>query len=318
MTKKAKSQNGGNPNRARSKNNPNGKRKDPKIDWSSYNKARRSEGENYVEWLGRIAEEAHNIMGIAPGTQDWRVSAILVSVVKSEEKLSYWSLVKHFDKHPEDLKRCELPRKCSRSMYQLRISEIDPAVLQKILVWSAGNEASHGTKITDSGGFSVSRYRDWYNAKYGDISVKLFAKVHIIHTLHGKICAAIVTPGEANDSPYLRKMIEMLPEGSGDVLADSAYGDKKNCQAIEDSGRRPIIDPKSNCVIKGFNARANMLRFREEHPRTFYNILRLRNNVESVISALKARFGGVVRALKDCTQSVELLSMCICYNMTFA
>ena len=73
---------GGNPNRARSKNNPNGKRKDPKIDWSSYNKARRSEGENYVEWLGRVAEEARNIMGIAPGTQDWRISAILVSIVK--------------------------------------------------------------------------------------------------------------------------------------------------------------------------------------------------------------------------------------------
>ena len=78
----------------------------------------------------------------------------------------------------KDLKRYELPRKYSRSMYQLRISEIDPAVLQKILVWSAGDEASSGTKITDSGGFSVSRYEDWYNAKYGDISVKLFAKLH--------------------------------------------------------------------------------------------------------------------------------------------
>ena len=33
---------------------------------------------------------------------------------------------------------------------------------------------------------------------------------------------------------------------------------------------------------------------------------------------MKARFGGVVRALKPHTQAVELLSMCICYNMTFA
>ena len=30
------------------------------------------------------------------------------------------------------------------------------------------------------------------------------------------------------------------------------------------------------------------------------------------------RFGGVVRALKETTQSVELLSMTICYKMAFA
>ena len=75
----------------------------------------------------------------------------------------------------KDLTRYELPRKYIISMYQLRISEIYPAVLQKILVWSAGDEASHGI---DSGRFSISRYEDWYNAKYGDISVKLFAKLH--------------------------------------------------------------------------------------------------------------------------------------------
>ena len=33
---------------------------------------------------------------------------------------------------------------------------------------------------------------------------------------------------------------------------------------------------------------------------------------------MKARFGGVVRALKETTQSVELLSMTVCYNMAFA
>ena len=61
-----------------------------------------------------------------------------------------------------------------------------------------------------------------------------------------------------------------------------------------------------------------MLRFRDEHPGTFYGILRTRNNVESVFSLMKERSGGVVRTLKTRTQSIELLSMCICYNMTFA
>ena len=65
-----------------------------------------------------------------------------------------------------------------------------------------------------------------------------------------------------------------------------------NCNAIRDSGRRAIIDSKSNAVIKGFNARVEMLRFREEHSGTFRRILLLRNNVESVFTSMKARFGG--------------------------
>ena len=118
------------------------------------------------------------------------------------------------------------------------------------------------------------------NAKYGKLSVRLFSKLHIMHTLHGGVCAAVVTPGKVNDPPHLRQMIEMLPEGDGDVPADAACGGVKNCNAIRDSGRSAIIDSKSNMVIKGFNARAEMLRFGEERPGTFYRILRLRNNVK--------------------------------------
>ena len=81
------------------------------------------------------------------------------------------------------------------------------------------------------------------------------------------------------------------------MLGDSAYGGVENCNAVRDSGRRTIIDSRSNAVPHGLNAKAEMLRFRDEHPGTFYGILRTRNNVESVFSSMKERFGGVVRAL---------------------
>ena len=97
----------GHPNRARSKNNPDGKRNDPKTDWPKYSKDRASEGKNYLGGLAAISDKVRNILGMAPGIRDKRVSAILASIVKSEG-LSYWGLVKHFQKHPEDLKRCEL------------------------------------------------------------------------------------------------------------------------------------------------------------------------------------------------------------------
>ncbi len=145
-----------------------------------------------------------------------------------------------------------------------------------------GRDTVHDTLLVDSGEFSIAKYVDWQNAKYGNLSVRLFAKLHIMHTLHCTVCAATVTHGNASDSPYLRLMAETLPESDGDVLADAAYGGIKNCNAIRDSSQRAIIDSKSNAIIKGFNARAQMLRFREAHPGTFHRILRLRNNVESV------------------------------------
>ena len=113
-----------------------------------------------------------------------------------------------------------------------------------------GDSIKHDTLLVDSSGFSISECSDWMNAKYCKISVRLFAKLHIIHALRGMICAATVTPGNCNDSPQLRYMVEVLPEGNGDVLADTAYGGIKNCNAIRDSGRRAIINPKSNAQIK--------------------------------------------------------------------
>ena len=113
---------------------------------------------------------------------------------------------------------------------------------------------------------------------------------------HGKICAAAVTPGKANDSAYMRQMIEMLPKGFGYVMVDAMYGGKKNHKAITDSGRTPIIEPKAGCKMKGHNARAEMLRF-YEHPGTLYKILRKRNNVESLFSSVTSRFKAMVRAL---------------------
>ena len=62
-----------------------------------------------------------------------------MSILKSEENLSYWGLIKHFDRYPGDLKLCEPSRPHCRSWHQLRISEIDPAVLQRAIAKMAGD-----------------------------------------------------------------------------------------------------------------------------------------------------------------------------------
>ena len=79
-----------------------------------------------------MVDKAREIMCIPQGEYDCG-SAILVSIIKSEEDLFHWALVKHLDKHPSDLKRCELSRPYSKSLYQLRVSQIEPKVQQKII-----------------------------------------------------------------------------------------------------------------------------------------------------------------------------------------
>ena len=90
------------PNRPRSKNNPDGRRNGPETNWSKYDEGRRSEGRRFVRWMRRMACIARAILGTAPGTRDRRVSAILASILKSEENPSCRGLIKHFDRHPDD------------------------------------------------------------------------------------------------------------------------------------------------------------------------------------------------------------------------
>ena len=200
-------------------------------------------------------------------------------------------LAKHFAKHPGDLERRGLGRPYSKSWCRLRVWQTDDFILHEIIGWMAGDAAARGAKIIDSTGFSIFRYMDWHNAKYGTISVKQFAKPRIARALGGKICAAAVTPGKANDSPYIREMLARMPRGSGDMLADSQYGGVKNCQAVQDSGRSAVIEPRTDYKIEGEDARAEMLRFLEEHPGTFRKLLRKRNNVESVSPSVKKGSG---------------------------
>ena len=91
-----------NPNRTRSENNPNRIRNDPQMDWTKYNKGRHSKGQIFVRRMCRIVDITCDILGTAPGTRDRRVSTILMSILKSEENFSYWGLIKHFDRHPDD------------------------------------------------------------------------------------------------------------------------------------------------------------------------------------------------------------------------
>ena len=308
----------GNPNRPRSKNNPNEVRKNPPYDYKKYEQKRKEEPTKYTKYMKIIAKRIRKLLNIPKGQYDIRVCAILALIVKMRRKLDYRSLSGYFKENSDEAKRCELRRLYGKSRLQQIVAEIDANVLQKIIAWIANTDANKEIHI-DSSGFGLKIYTEWKHAKYGKMSVHKYIKLHLIRARGGRILACSITEGEESDSPQLRKLLKQIPEyrGGGDVyfLGDAAYNGKKNCKAIKASGRIPIITSKKGQSPKGFNAWSDMLRFLEEHPRTYYGILRRRNNIENTFSSLKARFGIMVSTKSLKTQTIDLLGMAICFNI---
>ena len=106
----------------------------------------------------------------------------------------------------------------------------------------------------------------------------------------------------------------MVPGGAGCVMLDAAYDAYENYRVIRYSGRRPVIDPRKDHTLKGYNPRAEMLRWRKENPEEFERAYHRRSLVESVFSSLKARFGAVVAAKTLPLQRLQLILRSICYN----
>ena len=301
-------------NRPKSKNNPNGKPNEPKVDWKDYDRRCKAEGTDRKARMRKLEDVTYEVLGVEKDVPDRRVGVVMAAYIRTENNLTYRGLVNHFVRYPSDLELCGLKKIYQKSWYQLRISQIDPKVVERI-VTRLGEDDADGPLMVDSTGEAVLGYKSWTSAKYGKSSKKDYYKLHIIQKINGKICATRATNGEANDSPILREMLSDIRPGTGDVTGDKAYCGKENCEAIRASGRTPILMPKSNSVISGTGAYADMLRSLKEHPGTFYKKFAMRNNVESTFASMKKRFGSVIRAKKHTTRVIELLFKPVCYNM---
>ncbi len=187
--------------------------------------------------------------------------------------------------------------------------------VRELLLLQAGDDA-RGTLLGDSSGFSVMRYEDWGDAKRGTVSRRGFDKLHVLLAPHGMIVSCAVTGGRRHDSPVFREMFgRWVPRGTGHVMLDAAYPCRANCEMIKGSGRRPVICPKSNMRPRGFNALAEMLRWRRDDPEGFDRLYHRRSLVETAFSVIKERFGATARARLEPVRDLLLTLKCISYNL---
>ncbi|MDI1495484.1 MAG: Transposase [Cenarchaeum symbiont of Oopsacas minuta] len=172
-----------------------------------------------------------------------------------------------------------------------------------------------GTLYGDSTGFVINGQRTWLDAKNGISSRRDYRKLHIVRAKNGMIIAHVVTDGRRHDAPVFEQMCKKIPQGSGYVILDAAYLSHTICTLIEDMGRIPVIMPKKNIRVKGFDAMGRMLRWHRDDLQGFLKIYRKRSNVESTFSSMKRRLSGTLSARKLDTQKIELGFFVLCHNL---
>ena len=104
------------------------------------------------------------------------------------------------------------------------------------------------------------------------------------------------------------------PNGTRCAMLDVAYDAYENYRMIR-SSRRPVIYPRKDHTLRGYNPSAEMLRWRKENPEEFERTYHRRSLVESVFSSFKARLGAVVAAKTFPLQRPQLILGSICYNL---
>ena len=249
--------------------------------------------------------------------KDRRMISYLICLMDKEFRgNSYREHVSYLEANPGSLHVCGLKAVPSKSCLHAaakRLAE-KQKILMEVILGQAGSDA-HGPLLGDASGFSINIYADWEDAKKGIIPKRQFVKLHILVAPHGRIAACMVTPGLAHDSPIFRKMFARTPDGDGHVMLDSAYDAHANCKMIYDSGRKPVIWPRKNHTAKGFNPRAEMLRWFRRDREGFEKVYHQRSLVESVFSSMKERFGSVVAAKTFPMQRLQIILRSICYNL---
>jgi transposase len=172
----------------------------------------------------------------------------------------------------------------------------------------------------DSSGFCTSRFRRWYDVKYGAMRSEAdWVKAHIMTgVLTNVITAVEILDQHAADSPRFPGLVETTAKGGfriEEVSADKAYAGTPNFKAVDAVGGTfyPAFRSNTTGQVGGLFERAfhYFSLHRDEYLRHYHK----RSNVESTFSMVKAKFGDAVRSKTDTAMRAECLLKFLCHNL---
>lgn len=189
-------------------------------------------------------------------------------------------------------------------------------------MWVCVKMEFEDTGAIDSSGFSVSKYEQWNQYKWGKKTGKerLWRKAHILCGTNTNIILNVkmsdknqadcpVFPVLAKDAKTYFKMKEMT--------ADKAYLSRDNLAFCFNLGMIPYIPFKSNSRgnKKGCWIWAKMYKLFKENEPLFNKHYHKRSNVETCFHILKQRFGSNLTTKNRTANALELKLKVLCHNL---
>jgi hypothetical protein len=172
------------------------------------------------------------------------------------------------------------------------------------------------TIVVDSTGIRLKTSSSWY-----DIRIKRQnrrrdnAKLHIAISINRNVITEYkITNWKRNDSPQLEFLLRNIDELLT-VLADSGYPSIKNFDIVAKKGGRPFIKFRNNAGKNGSQTWDDMVEFSRSYKEIYDTIYHMRSIIESIMSALKRRYGNYVRAVKAKTRNMSIALRILAFNI---
>lgn len=170
----------------------------------------------------------------------------------------------------------------------------------------------------DSSGFSANRFDRWYDEKYGTYrSEHSWVSDVLCGVKTNVIVAAEILDRDAADCPQFGPMVNAAAQHFAvrEVSADKAYLSNGNLELVEKCGGTPFIPFKVNSIAGASGLWDRMFHYFHFRRDEFLQHYHKRSNVESVFSAIKAKFRDGVRAKNDAAMRNEVFCKFICHNI---
>jgi transposase len=172
----------------------------------------------------------------------------------------------------------------------------------------------------DSSGFGTSRYRRWYDHKYGKLREQAqWVKAHLICGVKTNVITAVEIGEEhSGDSKVLPRLVNTTAKAFtiSEVSADAAYGAGSNVAAIAAHNGTAFIAFRANATGKSSSALwQQMFHYFMYKREEFLQHYHKRSNVESTFSMLKRKFGPDLRSKTDTAMVNEALCKILCHNL---
>jgi transposase len=171
----------------------------------------------------------------------------------------------------------------------------------------------------DSSGFCTSRFRRWFDVKYGVIREEAeWVKVHLMCGVKTNVVTAVeILDKHAADVSQLPALVRATAENFTvkEVSVDAAYAATANFQAVADVGGTMYAPFRKNTTGAVGGVFEKAFHYFCLHREEFLEHYHLRSNVESTFSMIKAKFRDHVRSKTDTAMVNEVLGKVLAHNV---